>query len=233
VKERWLPGIAAGEVVVAVADGATAAIVPDGLTADLLLVRAGGSVHVVERSRVTGRPLRGADPSRRLSECDIELSDATLLTDDPAGAALVDRVGAAATSCLLVGLSQRLLDTTRDYVLSRRQFGRPIAEFQAVKHRLADVAMHTEAARSLAWHAAYRLQTHLDVVPSASALAKAAASRAAYLAGSAALQLHGGIGFTWEHDLHLRLQRGKAWEIAFGSTDQHRAKAGAAILGVA
>lgn len=229
-KERWLPSIAAGEMMVAVASGTRDTIVPDGLTADLLLVQEGRSVHLVEQSRVTGRPLRGIDPSRRLSECDIEISEATLLTDDPAGAALVDRVGAMATSSLLVGLAQRLLDTTREYVLSRRQFGRPIAEFQALKHRLADVALHTEAARSLAWHAAYRLGTE-DAVPSASALAKSAASRAAYLASSAALQLHGGIGFTWEDNLHLRLQRGKAWEISFGDTDQHRVQVGATILG--
>ena len=232
-KRRWLPGIAAGDVVVAFAEGATGAIVPDGLDADLVLVRDQGVLHLVERSQVSGQSLRGIDPSRRLSECNIELSESTVLTGDPAASLLVDRVGAAATACLLVGLSQRLLETTRDYVLSRHQFGRPIADFQAVKHRLADVAMQTEAARSLAWHAIYCLQSSADVVPSASALAKSAASRAAYLAGSAALQLHGGIGFTWEHDLHLRLQRGKAWEVAFGNTDQHRARSGATILGVA
>lgn len=230
-RRRWLPGLAAGEVVAAFSESASGAVVPDGLDADLVLVRDRGVLHLAERSHISGQALRGVDPSRRLSECDIEIGELTVLTEDPSASLLVDRVGAAATACLLVGLSQRLLETTRDYVLTRHQFGRPIAEFQVIKHRLADVALQIEAARSLAWHAMYRLKTG-DVVPSASALAKAAASRASYLAGSAALQLHGGIGFTWEHDLHLRLQRGKVWEVAFGGTDQHRIRSGATILGV-
>lgn len=229
----WLPGIAAGEVLVAVADTAQAAIVPDGLGADLVVVVHDDGVHLVERDGVRGRPLRGADPSRRLAECSFDLGPSTLLSADPASTSLVARVGATGTAALLVGLSQQLLTMTRDYVLTRQQFGRAVGGFQAVKHRLADVAVQVEAARSLTWNAGYRLGTDTDAVPSAAALAKGAASRAGAVANAAALQLHGGIGFTWEHDLHLWLQRGKAWEQAFGDTVHHRQTAGADRLGVA
>ncbi|MCZ4497549.1 MAG: hypothetical protein JWQ74_102 [Marmoricola sp.] len=232
VKKRWLPGLAAGDLVAAVATGTTGVIVADGLSADLLVVCVDRQVHLVGPDRVTGRRVQSADPSRRLAECDISVDDTTLLSDDERAVPLVERIGAVGTASLLVGLSQHLIEVTRDYLLTRHQFGRPIGEFQALKHRLADVAVQTEAARSLTWNAGYRLRSD-EGDELAAMVAKAAASHAGYLAGAAALQLHGGIGFTWEHDLHLWLQRGKAWEAAFGSTEQHRISVGAAILGVA
>lgn len=233
-RRRLLPGIASGESVVALAHGTDDVLVPDGAAADLVVVVLDDAVHVVDAAAVTARPAKGSDPSRRLALCDIEISRETLLTADPRAVAFVDAVGATATAALLVGLSQHLLDVTREHVLARQQFGKVIGQFQALKHRLADVAVQTEAARSLVWHAGYRLRDDdEEELVSAAMMAKAAASRAAQLAGSAALQLHGGIGFTWEHDLHLWLQRGRAWERSFGDVEQHRARVGAMVLGQA
>jgi alkylation response protein AidB-like acyl-CoA dehydrogenase len=197
-------------------------LVPEGARADVVLVRDGTDLHLVPRDLITSRPVEAMDPTRRLAECAFTLGPDTLLTRDPAAATHAYDLGAAATASLLVGISQYLLDTTRDYLLEREQFGVRIGTFQALKHRLADVAVATEAARSLCWYAAYSLSIRDEAESVAASLAKGAASHAAHLANSAALQLHGGIGFTWEHDLHLWLQRGQALEAAFGSTADHR-----------
>ena len=116
----------------------------------------------------------------------------------------------------------RLLETTTAYVKARQQFGRPVGSFQAVKHRLADAHTAVEQARAATWYAAYALANGLDDAPVAASAAKAVASDAEAFANSASLQLHGGIGFTWEHDLHLWLKRGKALEQAYGSAAAHR-----------
>lgn len=232
-RERWLAPLAAGDLLVAWAATPKDALVAYGVDADLVIVRDGEDVHLVPASSVSGEIVQGADPSRRLAACDVEIGATTLLTSDPAAGRLIDAAGATATGALLVGLSQRLIDLTRDYLLARRQFGKTLGEFQSLKHRLADVAVQTEAARSLVWHAGYRLTAGEVERAPAARMAKAAASRAAYLAGSAALQLHGGIGFTWEHDLHMFLQRGKAWERAYGDTGEHRLELGTQILELA
>ncbi|AWB93241.1 hypothetical protein C3E78_14080 [Aeromicrobium chenweiae] len=219
-RDRWLGPIAAGEVVAGTCLGESD-LVAHGARADVVLVARGDELHLVTRGSYEATPVNGTDPSRRLARCRFVLDDLSLLTRDPGAVQLARTVGAVATASVLVGLSQHLLTTTRDYVLQREQFGQPIGAFQALKHRLADVAVATEAARSLAWSASYVLGTGEDASLEAS-LAKSSANQAAYLAGAAALQLHGGIGFTWEHDLHLWLQRGRVLETAFGSTDHHR-----------
>lgn len=231
LQERWLPRLVAGEALISVALHPDACVVPDGLTADAVLVRDGDRVHLVERSAYSASGLVGSDPSRRLAECTFELDDSTLLSADPRSASDLFTLGAAATANALVGLSQRMLDMTRDYVLTREQFGRVIGSFQAVKHRLADVAVQIESARSLAWYAMYAQAHAPEEAATAARIAKSRANEAAAAAGSAALQLHGGIGFTWEHDLHLWLQRGRAWEFAFGTTTELRRFTGRELLG--
>lgn len=231
LQQAWLPGLAAGDVVVAVASRPSSARVHDGASADLTVVRSGPEVHLVGQDRVSVRALPGADPSRRLAECDYALDASTLLTEDADAGRLVERAGAVATAALLVGLADRLVAMTREHLLTRQQFDRPLAEFQVLRHRLVDVVVQVEAARSLVWNAAYRTDAD-DRGPGSTAWsAKAAANEASYLAGSAALQLHGGIGFTWEHDLHLWLQRGMSWERSFGTTRELRARVGAELMG--
>lgn len=230
VQDEWLPRIAAGSAVVAVAPRPSGARVPDGAGAQLTIVRAGREVHLVGPERVRARALPGADPSRRLAACDYELDDRTRLTDDETAGRLIEMTGAAGTAALLVGLCDRLVELTREHLLTRQQFGRPLAEFQVLKHRLVDVVVPLEAARSLTWNAAHRVATGDPAAMRAARTAKAAAGTAASRAGSAALQLHGGIGFTWEHDLHLWLQRGMSWERAFGVAHDLRAQVGAELL---
>jgi alkylation response protein AidB-like acyl-CoA dehydrogenase len=111
---------------------------------------------------------------------------------------------------------------TTSYVKARQQFGRPVGSFQAVKHRLADAHTAVEQARAATWYAAYALAMHQEDAVIAASIAKVQASEAEASANAAALQLHGGIGFTWEHDLHLWLKRGKALEQAYGSASAHR-----------
>jgi alkylation response protein AidB-like acyl-CoA dehydrogenase len=138
--------------------------------------------------------------------------------------------GAAATAVVLNGVSRRLLDMAVAHAKEREQFGRPIGAFQAVKHLLADVALEVETARPTAWYAVAALaQGHPDAALASSA-AKAAAASAGSTASYHTLQAHGGIGFTWEHDLHLWLKRGKALESAYGSARHHHRVLGAAVV---
>jgi alkylation response protein AidB-like acyl-CoA dehydrogenase len=229
VRDRWLPAIAAGEAVVSLSLDEPALVV-HGAQADAVLVTRGTQTHLVPADRAAWRPVATQDPTRRLALGDFQLDDSTLLADD---AAVVDRVTTAArtaSAAVLVGVSRRLVDMTIGYVLEREQFGQVIGSFQALKHRLADSAVIVEAARSLTWYAAYAFGHEPAAATWAARVAKSAASDAGATANAAALQLHGGIGFTWEHDLHLWLKRGQALQHAYGSATDHRVAVGARIL---
>ncbi len=129
----------------------------------------------------------------------------------------------------LTGLAQRCLDMTVAYVKERRQFGRPVGSFQGVKHRLADVWVTVSQARAASRYAAACLASGAPDTPIAVALAKAYCSDAAVQAAQECVQLHGGIGFTWEHPAHLYLKRAKADSIAFGTAGAHRAALAALV----
>jgi alkylation response protein AidB-like acyl-CoA dehydrogenase len=137
------------------------------------------------------------------------------------------RLGAAA---LLNGVALALLDQTLAYVKVRQQFGVPVGSFQAVKHKLASVYSTLESSRAAAQLAAHALATDQPDADTACLVAKAAAAQAEFLANDEALQCHAGIGFTWEHDLHFWLKRGRALEHVFGSAREHRAAIAAALL---
>jgi alkylation response protein AidB-like acyl-CoA dehydrogenase len=229
VRDRWLPAISTGETVVSVSLDETGLAV-HGAQADAVLVTRGTQAHLVPADRAEWRPAATQDPTRCLAFGDFQLDDSTLLADD---AAVVDRARTAArtaSAAVLVGVSCRLVDMTIAYVLEREQFGQVIGSFQALKHRLADSAVAVEAARSLTWYAAYAFSHEPTEAPRAARTAKAAASEAGATVNAAALQLHGGIGFTWEHDLHLWLKRGQALQHAYGSAADHRVAIGAQIL---
>jgi alkylation response protein AidB-like acyl-CoA dehydrogenase len=121
-----------------------------------------------------------------------------------------------------VGLAQRCLDMTVAYVKERRQFARPVGSFQGLKHRLADLWVAVTQARAAARYAAACLATGDPDTKVAVAMAKAYCSEVAVLAAQECVQMHGGIGFTWEHPAHLYLKRAKADSIAFGTPDVHR-----------
>ena len=117
-----------------------------------------------------------------------------------------------------VGGAQRALEMARDYALERYAFGRPIGSFQAIKHKLADVYVATELARSNAYYGAWALATNAPELPVAAAAARVAASEAFYLAAKENIQVHGGMGFTWGFDCHLYYRRSKMLALALGST---------------
>ena len=122
----------------------------------------------------------------------------------------------------MCGGAQRVLDLTTDYAKMRVAFGRPIGSYQGVKHRAADMLVDVENAKSLTYYAAWAVDQNLDEAPLAVSMAKAAASDMARQVAGTGIQLHGGIGMTWEHDLQLYFKRAKASEVAFGDATWHR-----------
>jgi alkylation response protein AidB-like acyl-CoA dehydrogenase len=140
------------------------------------------------------------------------------------------QVGAALLAVEQVGAAQHLLDLSVDYAKSRLQFGRPIGSFQAVKHRLADLLVDVEHARSAAYHAVWALTDGSDDPALAAGIAQAVASAAFTHVANDTIQVHGGIGFTWEHQAHLYYKRAAVDAVLLGSAEQHRDRVAAMVL---
>jgi alkylation response protein AidB-like acyl-CoA dehydrogenase len=203
----------------------------DALTADVLLVPADGvpyGLYAVraDETGITRSPVISLDMTRQL--CDLVLEGVPArkiaggdVARQAVAAALLAGAGVLASEQL--GMAERCLEMTVAYVKERRQFARPIGSFQAIKHRLADLWVGVIQARAVARYAANCLATGDPDTPVAVALAKATCSDIAVKAGQETVQLHGGIGFTWEHPAHLYLKRAKADSIGFGTADAHRA----------
>jgi alkylation response protein AidB-like acyl-CoA dehydrogenase len=205
--------------------------VADALPAGVLLVPADGvpaALYLVDVSAagVAKAPVTSLDMTRQL--CDLSFDDApgTLIASGPAatravGAAL--SAGAAILAAEQVGLAQRCLDMTVAYTKQRHQFARPVGSFQALKHRLADVWVGITQGRAASRYAAACLAAGHPDAEVAVAVAKAYCSDVATAAAQECVQMHGGIGFTWEHPAHLYLKRAKADSLGFGTADAHRA----------
>jgi alkylation response protein AidB-like acyl-CoA dehydrogenase len=204
--------------------------VADALPAGVLLVPADGVPHglfLVDMAApgVAKRPVVSLDMTRQL--CDLAFDDApgTLIASGPVASRAIEAALAAGAGVLAseqVGLAQRCLDMTVAYVKERRQFARPIGSFQGLKHRLADLWVAVTQARAASRYAAACLATGDPDAKVAVAMAKAYCSEVAVQAAQECVQMHGGIGFTWEHPAHLYLKRAKAGSIAFGTPDMHR-----------
>ena len=168
------------------------------------------------------------DETRKLCEVrldNVALTLAALLGDKHGGWPALARVLDRATVALcaeMCGGAQRVLDMTTAYAKIRSAFGKPIGSYQAVKHRAADMLVDVENAKSLTYSAAWAIDEGLTEAPLAVSMAKAYASDAYRKVAGAGIQLHGGIGFTWEHDLQLYFKRAKASEVAFGDATWHR-----------
>jgi alkylation response protein AidB-like acyl-CoA dehydrogenase len=201
--------------------------VADALAADVVLVPTGDGLYAVDAAGpgVKRAPVVSLDLTRRL--CDLTLRDAPArLLASGAAAAAVDAgltAGAGLLASEQVGLAQWCLESTVEYVKVRHQFGRPVGSFQALKHRLADMWVNLTQARAVARYAAACLADRDPDTPVAVALAQAHCAPIAVSAAEECVQMHGGLGFTWEHPAHLYLKRAKADAIAFGSADRHRA----------
>jgi alkylation response protein AidB-like acyl-CoA dehydrogenase len=218
-RERWLPGIASGEArgTVGFASGGEAALVPDADSAEVIVLLEGDAGTVMEASAAEVEPVETIDPTRRFARV---RGDGGESLGGDVGAAR-DRI-AAAVAAELTGVSQRALETAVEYARERKQFGRPIGSYQAVSHRCAQMLLEVESARSATYYAGWAADSEPETLPIAAAMAKAYASDAGWRVTAAALQVLGGIGFTWEHDLHFLLKRAKVDGILFGSARDHR-----------
>lgn len=208
----------------------------DGASADIVLVvareagsagRDGLSLYLVDATGdgVRRRALEVLDPTRRLAL--LEFNDARaecISAPGEAGAALACAVDRATIMLAneIVGGCQVMLDSAVEYAKLRMQFGRPIGSFQAVKHKLADMLLDVEHAKSAAYYAAAAIDADAGDIPALAALAKATAADAYVRVAADCIQLHGGIGFTWDHDTHLWFKRAKSSEMLLGSPACHR-----------
>lgn len=207
----------------------TVTSVAGALEADLLLVPVasgdGLAVHAVDASDAGVTPLVSLDMTRQLADVVLDGAVGTLVLDDAAHAVrrAID-AGAALLASEQVGIARWCLETTLAHVKVRKQFGRPIGGFQAIKHRLADLYTGVESATAAARYAAATLAEGDPDATIATSTAQAFNADLAVLAAEEAVQLHAGIGMTWEHPVHLYLKRAKADQIALGRSGQHRAR---------
>lgn len=217
-RRRWLPGFANGDRRGAFgtlqSDGS--ALVYDVEGAAVLVLLTDGRAMLVAAEECTLEPVVGVDPTRRLTR--VRAGDGDELRGDVAAA--VDRVEVA-LSAELVGVANRSLDLAVDHARTREQFGRPIGAFQAVSHRCADMLIDVESARSAVLCAAWTADHARADLPFAASVAKVAAAQGAWRVTTSSLQVHGGIGFTWEHDCHLLLRRALASGHLLGSAESH------------
>lgn len=220
-RARWLRAIAAGEAFATVQLPGQP-LVSDAHVADVLVTVDDGRIHIAPRDRFDATPQRTFDGARRLARVTADL-DSSTRTDGTAAdiERLVDRA-AVASSAVLVGIASHLLDETVHYVTERHQFGRPIGSFQAIKHKLAESLLVVATARQAVRGAARELAARAPRASVTASVTKSYVSDAAKKVNYEALQCHGGIGFTWESDLHLWLKRGKALEQAYGTAAWHR-----------
>jgi alkylation response protein AidB-like acyl-CoA dehydrogenase len=203
----------------------TKSYVLDGHVADLILVAArtgaGVSIFAVpsDAAGLTRTLLATMDQTRKQAKLDFADTPATLVGTDGAGWATIERVldlAAVALAAEQVGGAQFVLDMAVQYAKDRIQFGRPIGSFQAIKHKCADMLLEVESAKSAAYYAGWCAAELNDELPSVAALAKAYCSEAYFHATAENIQIHGGIGFTWEHPAHLYFKRAKSSELLFG-----------------
>ena len=203
----------------------------DGHTADLLVVAArtgsGVSLFLVEpdAAGLTRTPLSTMDQTRKQAKLTFEGVEASLLGSEGEGWPVLERVldlAAVALAAEQVGGAQMCLDMAVEYAKVRVQFGRPIGSFQAIKHKCADMLLQVESAKSAAYYAGWCAAEMNDELPQVASMAKSYCSEAYFHAAAENIQIHGGIGFTWEHPAHLYFKRAKSSELLFGDPTYHR-----------
>lgn len=219
---RWLPGLGAVDSAI---DGVSELVIGGAEAGLIVLVEADGSARVLSSQEAEVTPVATIDPTR---------SAARVSAGEDVGESLADGCvglgrGLVAVSAELVGVCDRALEMTVAYVKDRKQFGVPVGAYQAVSHRCAQMLLETEKARATAAFAAWTADADPERLAEAAAMAKAAASEAAREVTASAIQAHGGIGFTWEADVHWLYKRAQLDAALLGGVKQHRARL-AAIL---
>jgi alkylation response protein AidB-like acyl-CoA dehydrogenase len=208
--------------------------VAGALGADVLLVPTATGLYTVDAGAegVTRTPVVSLDLTRPLADLTFQSAAGRSVAAGEAGAAAVAAAltaGAALLASEQLGVAEWCLSTTVEYVKIRHQFGRPVGSFQALKHRLADVWADVTQARAVARYAAGCAAEGDPDLAVAASLAQAFCSPVAVRAAEECVQMHGGIGFTWEHPAHLFLKRAKSAAIAYGTADRHRLALGALV----
>ena len=211
-------------------------LVMDAAAADFFLVAtADGRRHIVEREAdgVSVEPEASIDPTRKLYS--VRLDGVVVASEASLPAEREDYMPVFHSVCValaaeLTGVAQRCLEMAVDYAKERQQFGRPIGSYQAVSHRCAQMLLECENSRSATLYAAWTAGAEPESLPLAASMAKAYASDAGMRVADAAIQVHGGIGFTWEHDLHFFLKRATAGAAMFGEAKWHRERVADSVL---
>jgi len=209
----------------------TKLFVPDGDLAELLILAArtpgtsgneGVSLFCVDRAAkgVRTTQLKSMDQTRRIAEVALDgvvVGEEALLGAEGQGWRLIERLGAE-----MCGGAQRVLDMSVEYAKVREQFGKPIGSFQAIQHKCANMMVQVESSKSATYYAAWAVANDVEEAPLAAAMAKAYCSDAYRVVAGEGIQIHGGIGFTWEHDMHIYFKRAKSSEVTFGDATWNR-----------
>ena len=244
-KADILPRLAAGELVASFAEAApgsawidgaltgAALHVPHGACADLFVVAVGETALLVERDApgLAVTPLTSMDQTRPYARLDFGAVAAAPLADAAAALAAAREAGLVCLAAEALGGAEAALKRTVAYAMERVQFGRPIGSFQAYKHRLADMMIEIEQAKSAVYWAACTVDEGSDEAALALPAAKAFCADTFFMCAGNMIQLHGGIGFTWEHDAHLFFKRARSIQTLLGTGDMHREAIAAKILG--
>jgi alkylation response protein AidB-like acyl-CoA dehydrogenase len=205
--------------------------VPDAATADLIVVTVDGGRHfVVDAADVEIEPAETLDTTRRMATVRLDGPSGVELSGDHDAFSRAWHTIAVMTAAESVGLGQRAMEMAVAYAKDRTQFERPIGTYQAVSHACAQMLLEVEGARSAVLWAAWALDNEPETAGIATHVAKAYASDCAARVTESSLQVHGGIGFTWEHDLHFFLKRAQANAHAYGDARWHRDELAAALF---
>jgi alkylation response protein AidB-like acyl-CoA dehydrogenase len=208
------------------AGGGLSGLVPnvvDGAAAALLVLIGSNGLWLVraDDDRVSVTPQQTLDPTRRQATVGLDKAPAVALGDSTVADHALD-VLRVAYAVEAVGVARRCLEMTVDYLKTREQFGRVIGSFQALQHRVAEIAVEVEAATSTAYYAAWTVESSPEELPVVSPLALAVCADTAWHAAAESIQLHGGIGFTWEHDAHLYFKRATTTRLLLGDAHEQR-----------
>lgn len=245
-RATWLPRLIAGEAVAAFATATDVAVsgntlslaadfVPHGASADLFVIASGARAWLVEADTpgVSVTPHLTMDQTRPLATLALAGAASQELPGGPEELAAAQRAGLVVLAAEALGGAQEALDRTVAYAKERVQFGRPIGSFQAYKHRLADMMVEIEQARSAVYWAACAIDEGSDEADLALHSAKSFSADTFFMCAANMIQLHGGIGFTWEHDTHLFFKRARSIQTLLGTGAWHREQVARLMLGEA
>jgi alkylation response protein AidB-like acyl-CoA dehydrogenase len=232
LKAAWLPKVAEGAAKIAVGLQSNL-LVEDAHIADLMLLEKAGALYAVEKGEAELEYNQSVDPSRKLFQVSFNEDNATLVADGEEAQALISSAlnrGALGCAAQALGLTQRMIDLSVQYTSDRTQFGVAIGTFQAVKHRMANVAVPLEYSKATVARAAYAVAHKLSSAAENVSHAKSMACEASLLGAKNAIQVHGAMGYTWEVDLHIYMKKAWALDKDWGDQAFHKARVADAIF---